>query len=193
MGLFLLLRTARFLFYVRAARLVFSRCDNAATEPKGLQMTKSRQVQLRRGTAAQHETFIGAEGEVTVDTTNHTLRVHDGITPGGNIVSSNQIISDNFLVPDYSNAITFNFTSLNTAPEDGFFEISGLAYFPVNLTIKLNDIEKTFASSSNNGYSCTGYMILPVKAGDTIQGLTCHNNNGHISFLPIRKTQSPQE
>lgn len=43
----------------------------------------SRQVKIRRGTAAQHETFIGAEGEITMDTTNNTLRVHDGVTPGG--------------------------------------------------------------------------------------------------------------
>ena len=38
----------------------------------------SRQIQLRRGTADDHETFTGAIGEVTVDTTNNTLRVHDG-------------------------------------------------------------------------------------------------------------------
>jgi len=45
------------------------------------------QVKLRRGTAAEHDTtnggFTGAEGEVTVDTTNDTLRVHDGSTAGG--------------------------------------------------------------------------------------------------------------
>jgi hypothetical protein len=41
------------------------------------------QVQLRRGTATQHNTFTGAVGEVTVDTTNDTLRVHDGSTAGG--------------------------------------------------------------------------------------------------------------
>jgi hypothetical protein len=41
------------------------------------------QVQLRRGTATQHDTFTGAVGEVTVDTTNETLRVHDGSTVGG--------------------------------------------------------------------------------------------------------------
>ena len=43
----------------------------------------ARQIQLRRGTAAEHENFTGADGEVTVDTTNHTLRVHDGQTVGG--------------------------------------------------------------------------------------------------------------
>ena len=36
------------------------------------------QVKLRRGTDTEHSSFTGAEGEVTVDTTNDTLRVHDG-------------------------------------------------------------------------------------------------------------------
>ena len=41
------------------------------------------QVQFRRGNNAQNLAFTGAVGEVTVDTTNNTLRVHDGATPGG--------------------------------------------------------------------------------------------------------------
>ena len=41
------------------------------------------QVKLRRGTDTEHSSFTGAEGEVTVDTTNDTLRVHDGTTAGG--------------------------------------------------------------------------------------------------------------
>jgi len=40
-------------------------------------------VQFRRGTAAEHTTFTGLEGEITVDTTNDTLRVHDGSQAGG--------------------------------------------------------------------------------------------------------------
>jgi hypothetical protein len=42
-----------------------------------------KQVQWRRGTTAQHAGFTGAIGEVTVDTTLKTLRVHDGSTAGG--------------------------------------------------------------------------------------------------------------
>lgn len=41
------------------------------------------QIQLRSGTTTEHNTFTGANGEVTVDTTNKTLRVHDGSTVGG--------------------------------------------------------------------------------------------------------------
>lgn len=43
----------------------------------------STAVQLRRGTTAEHSTFTGAVGEVTVDTTKDTVVVHDGATAGG--------------------------------------------------------------------------------------------------------------
>lgn len=43
----------------------------------------AKQVQLRRGTTAQHGSFTGAAGEVTVDTDLNVLRVHDGATAGG--------------------------------------------------------------------------------------------------------------
>ena len=43
----------------------------------------AKQLQLRKGTTTEHDTFTGANGEVTVDTTNKTLRVHDGSTVGG--------------------------------------------------------------------------------------------------------------
>lgn len=41
------------------------------------------QVQTRRGTTAQHSTFTGASGELTVDTDKKTVVVHDGATAGG--------------------------------------------------------------------------------------------------------------
>ena len=44
----------------------------------------STQVQVRRGTTAEHSTFTGAVGELTVDTTIDTVVVHDGSTAGGN-------------------------------------------------------------------------------------------------------------
>jgi len=44
------------------------------------------QVQFRRGTSSQNNAFTGAVGEITVDTSDSTLRVHDGTTVGGAIV-----------------------------------------------------------------------------------------------------------
>ena len=40
-------------------------------------------IQRRRGTATQHSSFTGLAGEITIDTTNNTVRVHDGSTAGG--------------------------------------------------------------------------------------------------------------
>ena len=41
------------------------------------------QLQLRKGTTTEHSTFVGADGEVTVDTTKKALVLHDGVTAGG--------------------------------------------------------------------------------------------------------------
>lgn len=43
----------------------------------------AKQVQHRGGTTAEHQSFTGAEREITVDTTKKTLVVHDGATEGG--------------------------------------------------------------------------------------------------------------
>lgn len=43
----------------------------------------SKRVKIRRGTAAQHSTFTGALGEITVKTDTNEIVVHDGVTPGG--------------------------------------------------------------------------------------------------------------
>lgn len=40
-------------------------------------------VKLRRGTTSQHSVFTGALGEISVDITKDTLRIHDGVTVGG--------------------------------------------------------------------------------------------------------------
>src|SRR5678816_957951 len=42
-----------------------------------------KQVRIRRGTTVQHATFVGADGEITFDTTKKVLVLHDGVTPGG--------------------------------------------------------------------------------------------------------------
>ncbi len=51
------------------------------------------QIQYRRGTGVQNDAFTGALGEVTVDTTNKTLRVHDGATIGGSNVATVAYVS----------------------------------------------------------------------------------------------------
>ena len=64
------------------------------------------QLQLRRGTDAQNDAFTGAQGEVTVDTTNDRLRVHDGATQGGFPIAKVSDIKDMTLYSYATNCIT---------------------------------------------------------------------------------------
>lgn len=43
----------------------------------------AKQVQFRRGTTVEHNTFTGEDGELSVDSTKDTLVVHDNTTVGG--------------------------------------------------------------------------------------------------------------
>jgi hypothetical protein len=53
----------------------------------------STQIQYRRGTGVQNDAFTGALGEVTVDTTNKTIRVHDGVAVGGSNIATVAYVS----------------------------------------------------------------------------------------------------
>jgi hypothetical protein len=64
------------------------------------------QVQLRRGTTAQHSTFPGAEGEVTVDTDKNTVIVHDGSTLGGHELAKASDVSAAYTHPNHTGDVT---------------------------------------------------------------------------------------
>ena len=51
------------------------------------------QIQYRRGTGVQNNAFTGVLGEITVDTSNKTLRVHDGTTIGGSNIATVAYVS----------------------------------------------------------------------------------------------------
>ena len=53
----------------------------------------AKKLQLRRGTTTQHNSFTGAEGAVTVDTTKDSLVVHDGSTQGGHPIAKSSDVA----------------------------------------------------------------------------------------------------
>ena len=60
-------------------------------------------IQQFRGTTAQHATYMGLSGEITVDTTKKVVVVHDGVTAGGM-----PMVPDNFLFKSTGGILTFN-------------------------------------------------------------------------------------
>lgn len=53
----------------------------------------SSPIQQFRGTTAQHATYTGLPGELTVDTDKNVVVVHDGVTAGGHPMASSAIFS----------------------------------------------------------------------------------------------------
>jgi len=68
------------------------------------------ELKLRRGSSAENNSFTGSLGEVTVDTTNNTLRVHDGSTLGGTesvSLAGSQVLENKTLSsPEFTGQIT---------------------------------------------------------------------------------------
>jgi hypothetical protein len=137
----------------------------------------STAVQRRRGTTAQHSSFAGLEGELTVDTTKDTLVVHDGATAGGrpllredqtNLPSS---VANGIYAPSANNvAISTNGTGrlfvdssgrlgLGTSAPDSNLEIVNATGSADNNLLKLHS--STATSSAN--------LILEVNNGNTAQ------------------------
>lgn len=113
----------------------------------------SRQIQIRRGTAAEHDNFTGAIGEITMDTTNKTLRVHDGVTVGGNKL---MLASDK---------PTINITNCITEiPQDIKFELN-------SGTLKLKSGSKIWIPNGKNA------DINDENYGDTLYTQTTIQND----------------
>jgi hypothetical protein len=115
----------------------------------------STQVQYRRGTAAQNDAFTGALAEITVDTTNGTLRVHDGIAAGGSNIATVAYV-DAEIGGLSANSISSGTTSVNIPASGGNVIItvggSGIASFVAD------GIINNQANGVGNIGNATGYF-----------------------------------
>lgn len=134
----------------------------------------SKTLQLKRGNTSISNSYTGSPGEVTVDTTNWDLRVHDGVTAGGWVVDSsnsggsfgnvtvsgdltaNNIIANNDI--DASGNITANYFIGNGS------QLTGLpqGYTDSNVATFLNDL-------GSNVITTTGDITANAFIGDGSQ------------------------
>ena len=66
-------------------------------------MAKIRTIQIYRGTEAQNNAYTGSVGELTMDTDNNEIRLHDGSTAGGHKIG---VVVDNTPTSGSSNAVS---------------------------------------------------------------------------------------
>ena len=102
-------------------------------------------VQFRRGTNAQNDTFTGAVGEITIDTTNKTIRVHDASTAGGSRLATVKYTANTYETKAsantrLANTNTYIATKVNTTnpTTSGLLAHTGRATISTNLSVSGN-------------------------------------------------------
>jgi hypothetical protein len=140
----------------------------------------STQVQYRRGTGTQNNAFTGALGEITVDTTSGTLRVHDGITAGGSNIATVAYVTSQISALS-SNSISFGTSNVRVTSSGGNVttSVGGTANVLVITTTGAN-IAGTLNASGNidGGNLRTSGLILATGA---ITGASLSVSTGNIS------------
>lgn len=140
----------------------------------------ARQIQIRRGTATEHNSFTGAIGEITMDTTNNTLRVHDGQTVGGTILAKqSELIPDDadYVISYQPPTSGNNYTWIRTY-KSGWVEQGGI--WSGSLYISAGQSERA-------------YVSLPVHMNDTnytsFVASACDANCVFVNFPNTFRTQ----
>ena len=108
------------------------------------------QLQLRRGNTAQTVVFTGAVAEVTVDTDQDTVVVHDGVTVGGNyIVTKNQLESNVSLLNSINTTQNTNITAVNNYANSAYGQANAAFILASYVNGVANDA--FFAANGANG------------------------------------------
>ncbi len=139
----------------------------------------SKQVKMRRGTATQHASFTGVVGEVTVDTTNHALRVHDGATVGGKVIAR----------ADGTNASgTWNITASNVSGVVGVANGgTGVTASTGTGSVVLSTAPTLSRAVLNDGYTEEVFAVV-----DGV-GAVLNPNNGSIQTWTLGANRTPTQ
>lgn len=132
------------------------------------------QVQFRRGTSAQNNSFTGAAGELSVDTDIKTIRVHDGSTQGGFAVAKSDLSNLNnvgvLTATDFNSSSDINLkTNIHPIenPIEKLFELNGVSFNWIeneraSVGVIAQDVEKVLPQlvSENETHKTVNYNGL---------------------------------
>ena len=148
-------------------------------------------LQFRRGTATQNNSFTGAAGEITFDTTNKTLRVHDASTAGGTRLATKAEL-DALNVSSFTAGEGIDISGSNViSGEDATTSNKGIASFNTNhFTVSSGAVSIKTLNQSTTGNAATATALETARniAGVSFDGtgnisLTTQNISEHSSNL----------
>jgi len=158
------------------------------------------QIQYRRGTSTQNDAFTGALGEITVDTTGKTLRVHDGSTAGGNTVVNTTGVQTLSNKTASNLVLTGTVTATSSVGTSGQYlsstgtgvqwvtpttSLSNISSGGANVNVKNDWVNVAIAGSNVAGFNALGIYGSLQQASQTqitaIGTLTSLNVNGLLN------------
>ena len=139
----------------------------------------ARQIQLRRGTSAEHSAFTGALAELTYDVDKKTLVIHDGTTQGGfDIARADEITALIGAAPAVLDTFEEIAAALGSDPNFSTTFVNGLAE-------KINRSGDVMTGGLTvPTLSITGAFTLPANDGTAGQVLAT-DGSGNVSWSDI--------
>lgn len=137
-------------------------------------------VQRRRGTTTQHNSFTGAIGEITHDTTKNTLVIHDGSQAGGFPLAREDLNNVNLV-----NRIGLTELNAGSGTDGQFLKLganNALSFATVDVAGQAvgGDLTGTI-SNAQIGANTVGIAELNLSDGNNGEVLTT-NGSGTLSF-----------
>jgi hypothetical protein len=146
----------------------------------------STQIQRRRGTTAEHSTFTGADGELTVDTTKDTVVVHDATTVGGHPLQKQYPPLGSAAAPTYTFTGDPN-TGIYSPGADQVAVATNGTGSCSNHCLREKLMHHVFHSGKVRIQSVTGNVGIgttsPVNVGAGYNGLTVNGSTGGTIYL----------
>jgi len=123
-------------------------------------------LQFRRGTTTQNDTYTGLPGEITIDTTLNTVRLHDGTTVGGNVIGqTGQTGYTGSIGVGYTGSVGVGYTG--SAGRDGdVYHTTSTSTLNLS-TYSLNDTITLTAVDLNLDYSAQQTILIASSATPT--------------------------
>lgn len=143
----------------------------------------SKQIQLRRGTTAEHATFAGAVGEVTVDTTKDTLVVHDGATNGGYPLAKASDITNFIGLDDLSVTSGLTYSAGVFGADTDVLATKSFVTTTVNTAIAGKDNTDEITEGLNNLYFTTARARDAISVTDSGGDGSLSYANGVITYV----------
>lgn len=143
----------------------------------------SKQIQLRRGTTAEHTTFAGAVGEVTVDTTKDTLVVHDGSLNGGYPLARASDITSFISLDDLSATTGITYNSGVIGADTDVLATKSFVTTTVTNAVAGKDNTDEITEGVNNLYFTTARARDAISVTDSGGDGSLSYSNGVITYV----------